>query len=232
MLGLNLERVKNYAISIELIHSYSLVHDDLPAMDNDDYRRGKLSTHKKFGEAMGILIGDALLNMSFDFLLKDEDCSLNALKASKKISELAGILGMIGGQVLDVDSTNLPIEENTLYDIYEKKTAGLIVASLVAPSLLAGGKYYTELYEIGKNVGFLFQITDDILDIESDLPVLGKKIGKDEEAGKITAINVFGIKKAKERAEYHYNIAKNLLLKIPSSDFLLFLLDKIYKRNK
>ena len=143
MLGLSCNDVKEFAVAIELIHSYSLVHDDLPAMDNDDYRRGKLSTHKKFGEANGILAGDALLNFAFEHCLSREDFTANHIKALKVLSEYAGASGMIAGQILDLQNEkNSTPDENTLYSIYYNKTAKLLTAPLLIASYVSGGKYY------------------------------------------------------------------------------------------
>ncbi len=232
LLKIPYKSVINYAIAIELIHSYSLVHDDLPALDNDDYRRGRLSTHKKFGEALGILIGDALLNMAFDFLLLNEDYSKNNLNAIRKVSTLAGIKGMISGQVLDIKSSENDLDENLLYEIYHKKTCNLILAPLLVPSILKESAFYSELESFGLNLGYLFQITDDILDVESNFETLGKTTGKDEKDKKLTAVKVFGIDGAKEKAKHHYNLAKGFLDKIPNSEFLSAFTEKIYLRKR
>lgn len=232
MLGKDKAAVKELATAIEFIHGYSLVHDDLPAMDNDDYRRGKLSTHKKFGEAAGILAGDALLNFAFETMLSEKKISADYISAMRLIAEYAGYSGMIGGQVLDLENEkNTSPTEQQLYEIYLNKTAKLISAPILAASLVCGGKYYVELKEYGYNLGVLFQITDDIMDAFGTFSEIGKTPRKDEKAGKLTAVKILGESGAKERAKTHYNRAKSVLAKIENSDFLSEFTDKVYKRQ-
>ncbi len=231
MLGGEISCAKNFALAIEFIHSYSLVHDDLPSMDNDDYRRGKLSTHKKFGEAYGVLAGDALLNFAFETCLSGEFGEREA-KAMRIIADFSGYRGMIAGQVLDLESEKLnEPDEKTLYDIYINKTSRLLTAPLLVASELCGGIYYSEFEEFGKNLGILFQITDDFLDAEGDFNTIGKTPNKDEKENKFTSIKVFGKDGAKLRAEKHYEGARKVLEKIPGSEFLSVFLDKIYMRK-
>lgn len=233
LLGLSFDDVKEFALAIEIIHSYSLVHDDLPAMDNDDYRRGKLSTHKKFGEANGILAGDALLNFAFELCLnKDGFNSLHA-RALLAIAKCAGYTGMIGGQVLDLLSNDNNLnEEKSLYEIIEKKTSQLLIAPIIVPSILSGNKYFSTLNEYGLHLGYLFQITDDILDVEGTLDSIGKTPLKDNEVNKLTAVKLLGLDGAKQRATFHYNKCKDLISNINSNWFLSEFTDKIYKRKK
>ena len=233
MLGGTIDSVKEFALAIEFIHSYSLVHDDLPAMDNDDYRRGKLSTHKKFGEDIGILAGDALLNYAFETALTKKDFSSADVSALKILSEYAGYSGMIGGQVLDLlgEKNSSPKEED-MYAIFLNKTAKLLTAPLLIASILNDGKYYDELKEYGYHIGILFQITDDILDVFSTLEELGKTPHKDESENKITAVKVFGIDGAKDKAEYHYKSAKEIIGRIDCKGFLTEFTDRIYFRKK
>ena len=227
--------VKNLALAIEFIHSYSLVHDDLPAMDNDDYRRGKLSTHKKFGEATGILAGDALLNFAFETILSDlpkENLLKGYLNAAALIAEYAGYGGMIGGQILDLQNeNNSSPTERELYDIYLNKTAKLISAPILAASRVNGDKYYEELKEYGYNFGIFFQITDDILDECGTLEQTGKTPHKDDAENKLTAIKIFGIEGAKQKAFTHYLKAKNIIEKIDGEGFLTEFTDRIYNRK-
>ena len=233
MLGVDLSEVKNYAVAIECIHSYSLVHDDLPSMDNDDYRRGKLSTHKKFGEANGILIGDALLNFAFELCLQPEFYNKNHADARRIIADFSGYRGMIKGQVLDLENEkNSNPTEEILYSIYKNKTGKLLTAPLLVSSAVSGGKYDELLEKFGYNLGALFQITDDIMDEEGSLDSIGKTPHKDKEADKLTAIKIFGLDGAKERAKHHYNECVACLNRIPNSEFLLAFTDKIYKRKK
>jgi geranylgeranyl diphosphate synthase type II len=232
-LGVPFESVKEYCVAIETIHSYSLVHDDLPAMDNDDYRRGKLSTHKKFGEANGILIGDALLNFAFEHALSSDNFNQNSLKAMRVLADFAGYRGMIGGQVYDLQSENKQdFSEKDLYLIYENKTAKLITAPLLIASELSGGLYKKELSDFGYNLGVLFQIIDDIMDVEGTLESIGKTPHKDEEENKLTSIKIFGLDGAKERAKMHYDACKKAISNIPDSWFLSQLADAMYVRRK
>ncbi len=233
MLGVEFNAVKEFAVAIECIHSYSLVHDDLPAMDNDDYRRGKFSTHKKFGEAFGILAGDALLNFAFEYVLcKNSFGELDA-KALSYLANCSGSLGMIAGQVLDLENekANL-VSEQVLYSIYENKTAKLIIAPIIIASILSGNKEYDKLYDFAYNLGVMFQIADDILDVEGDINTLGKTPNKDEQSGKLTAIKVFGLDGAKAKKTEHYNKCKCALSGINNNEFLISFTDAIYSRNK
>ena len=180
LLGVSKEEVLCFCIAIECIHTYSLIHDDLPAMDNDDLRRGKPTNHKVYGEAVAILAGDALLNFAFELLLRRVNDN-NSISASRLLALYAGSFGMIGGQSLDVLSENLPLSEKSeelLLKIHENKTGRLLSASVLVPSCLAGNRYFDELSSYGKNLGLLFQITDDILDYTSTPEVLGKSINK------------------------------------------------------
>ncbi len=233
MLGLPLERVKEFALAIEFIHSYSLIHDDLPCMDNDDYRRGKLSTHKKFGYAYGVLAGDALLNFAFEICLSKPSFDEYDLKALKVLAEFAGYSGMIGGQVLDIQNEKQDnLSQELLYDIYHNKTSKLITAPLLIASQIANGEYYNELSEFGFNLGALFQITDDILDEESSLLELGKSTYKDRQMDKFTSIKIFGLDGAKSKVLEHFNNCKSALENIPNNQFLLDFLAKIYNRKR
>lgn len=203
MLGVADADVLPYALSIEMIHTYSLIHDDLPAMDNDDFRRGKPSCHKQFGEAMAILAGDALLNQAFticfDSALKGERFAL----AAKLLSEFAGKDGMILGQAADLcySETGRDLHEEELVYIQENKTGKLLLAPVLIPSVLAGYKDYIRLEQYGKELGRLFQITDDILDVTGEFEELGKSVGKDESADKFTCVKLYGLSGAMLRAD-------------------------------
>ncbi len=233
MLGVDYEDIKELALAVELIHSYSLVHDDLPAMDNDDYRRGKFSTHKKFGEANGILIGDALLNYSFEQVLSKEQIFLKHIKALALLSKSAGYTGMIKGQVLDLQMEgSIDCNQEKLYEIIENKTAKLIIAPVLISSIMADNLYYKELEEFALNLGILFQITDDIMDEEGTLHSIGKTPHKDAEVDKLSSIKVFGLEGAKKRLHYHYDKCLTALGKIPNNEFLLEFTKKIYSRKK
>lgn len=232
-LGVDLECVKPFAIALEFIHSYSLVHDDLPCMDNDDYRRGKLSTHKKFGEAIGVLTGDALLSYAFELCLAKEDFTSCDAKALKVLADYSGYSGMITGQVLDLENEkNNLYTEQLLNDIYINKTSKLLTAPLLIASALSNGKHFEELKEFGFKLGLMFQICDDILDEEGALDSIGKTPHKDKEVDKLTSIKVYGLEGAKAKAKQYYNQCKELLGKIDNSLFLQEFLEKIYIRKK
>ena len=232
MLGVDFDKVKKFALSLECIHSYSLVHDDLPEMDNDDYRRGKLSTHKKFGQANGVLAGDALLNFAFEHCLLSDDFDKVDAKALAFLAECAGYRGMIAGQVKDLQMEKCKtFSKDDLYEIYKNKTAKLIIAPLVIPSILANSKYYDNLYEFGYNLGIMFQIVDDIMDVEGTFDSIGKTPHKDESVDKLTAIKIFGVEGAKNQAKLHYDLCLQALKDIPNNDFLLELTNAMFNRR-
>lgn len=196
--------VRPFMAAMEMIHTYSLVHDDLPAMDNDEYRRGKKTTHAVYGEAMGILAGDSLLNYAFETAAKAFDMepdNRNIGKAIQILATKAGIYGMVGGQVVDVQSEDSgDITKEKLDFIYRLKTGALIESSMLIGAVLAGATK-NEQNTIGKaatEVGLAFQIQDDILDVTSTLEVLGKPIGSDEKNHKATYVSFEGLEKAKE----------------------------------
>ena len=233
ILGVNVEKVLKFAVAIECIHSYSLIHDDLPAMDNDDFRRGKPSTHKQFGEAFAILAGDALLNFAFEYCLDTTEYSQQYALAMKVLAEYAGCSGMIAGQVLDLQNENNPnFNEQTLYSIYLNKTAKLITAPLLIASELANGKYKAELTDFGYKLGFMFQITDDIMDVEGTVESIGKTPNKDAEENKLTSIKVFGLDGAKDKNLSLYQDCINILDKINGSEFLKEFTMRMFKRKK
>lgn len=194
LLGVEHEKLLNFALALELIHTYSLIHDDLPEMDNDDFRRGKPSNHKVFGAGNAILAGDGLLNTAYSILFGECFKGNEYVSAAKYICDCAGINGMIAGQSADlVHENDDKIDEETLDFIYENKTAKLIMAAIVTPSILCGGKYYSELKLLARELGFLFQFTDDILDVEGSFENIGKSVGKDKEEGKYTGIRLYGL---------------------------------------
>lgn len=202
LIGVSYEKLIDFAVALEFIHTYSLIHDDLPEMDNDDYRRGKPSNHKVFGVGNAVLAGDGLLNTAYSILFGECYKGEAYVSASKFICDSAGIGGMIAGQSADLlYEKQQKISEEILNFIYENKTAKLITAATVTPSILSGGKYYSELLSFGRDLGFLFQITDDILDVEGDFDVLGKSIGKDEKEGKLTSIRLYGLDGSKLKAD-------------------------------
>ncbi|MBR5951753.1 MAG: polyprenyl synthetase family protein, partial [Pseudobutyrivibrio sp.] len=205
MFGGKSDVIEPFMAAIEMIHTYSLVHDDLPAMDNDMLRRGKPTTHATYGEAMGILTGDALLNYAFETALNAydaEDADVSAITSAMRIlARKAGVFGMIGGQVVDVMSEKhqLDIDEEKLHFIYELKTGALIEASMMIGAALAGAseEEITTVESVASMIGMAFQIQDDILDIEGDEAKLGKPIGSDERNEKSTYVTFAGIEKSK-----------------------------------
>ena len=197
--------IEPFMAAIEMIHTYSLIHDDLEAMDNDEYRRGQKTTHVVYGEAMAILAGDGLLNLAFEtaanaFLLVPGDTK--AEKAMLILGKKAGIYGMVGGQVADIEAEEAknPLTMEQLLFIHENKTAALIQSALMIGAALAGAgqKQIDEMERIGYLVGVAYQIEDDILDVTSTLEELGKPIGSDEKNHKTTYVTLVGIEKAKE----------------------------------
>lgn len=204
LFGGDMTLIEPFMAAIEMIHTYSLVHDDLPAMDNDEYRRGKRTTHAVYGETIGILTGDALLNYAFETatLAFDMEQNPNIGKALRILAVKSGVFGMVGGQVVDVESEkndHSPITREKLDFIYRLKTGALIEASMKIGAILAGASEEEQdiIEKIATKVGLAFQIQDDILDVTSTLEVLGKPIGSDEKNNKPTYVTFEGIEKAK-----------------------------------
>ena len=229
-----------FMAAIEMIHTYSLVHDDLPAMDNDMLRRGKPTTHAVYGEAMGVLAGDALLNYAFETALKAFDVEASnhkaIIKALRVLAKKAGIYGMIGGQVVDVESekNQLDITEEKINFIYELKTGALIEASMMIGAILAGAddNEINLIEQIASKIGMAFQIQDDILDIEGDEKVLGKPIGSDERNEKATYVTFAGIEKSKKEVKRLTDEAIGILKELPyENKFLEDLLSYLVYRD-
>lgn len=202
LLGVERAKLENFALALEFIHTYSLIHDDLPEMDNDDFRRGKPSNHKVYGAGNAVLAGDGLLNTAYSLLIGECFKGIEYISAAKYICDCAGIKGMIAGQSADLLHENDEIlNEGTLNFIYENKTAKLLTAALVSPGILCGGKYYSELTMLGRDLGYLFQLTDDILDVEGNFENLGKSVGKDGVEGKYTGVRLYGLDACKIKAD-------------------------------
>lgn len=224
------------ACAIEMIHTFSLIHDDLPAMDNDDFRRGKPSCHKAFGEAMAILAGDALSVLPFEIIADDSE--LNAEQKVKIISELAkavGKDGMIGGQVIDMENEERSdVSETELRNMYRNKTGQLIAVSCIMGGICAGAS--AEQLEIAAeyafNLGLAFQIIDDILDVTSSSEVLGKPVGSDEEENKTTFVTLYGVEKAQEIASQITAEALRQLDRTDNNEFLMKLTEMLLNRKK
>lgn len=231
----------NFALALEMIHTYSLIHDDLPAMDDDDFRRGKPTNHKVFGEGLAVLAGDGLLNSAFEKLL--EGCSLAqnktaALAAASHIARAAGVHGMIGGQVADMLSEGKGLAgdqaKEALAYIHAHKTGALLVTSVYAAACLADSPPQTleALKAYGENVGMAFQIVDDILDIVGDQAVLGKDIGSDAARGKLTYPALYGLDQSREMAKGHLDAARAALGHFEApSPFLMGLVDFLEHRQ-
>ena len=226
--------------AIEMIHTYSLVHDDLPAMDNDEYRRGRKTTHVVFGEGMAILAGDGLLNYAFETALKVFETDADKVRAAKAVSVLAkkaGIYGMIGGQTADIEAENMgdKVTEEQLLFIHEHKTAALIQASMMIGAILAGASdEQVELVEkAAYDIGVAFQIQDDILDVTSNLETLGKPIGSDEKNNKTTYVTLKGLEMAsKEQKELSAHAIALLQSLHMENDFLMELIKSLITRIK
>ncbi len=206
LFGGSSKAIEPFMAAIEMIHTYSLIHDDLPAMDNDDYRRGRKTTHVVYGEAMGILAGDALLNFAFETACKGlmaEPGNPNVAKAMQILAQKAGIYGMLGGQVVDVESEGLPLEREKLDFIYDLKTGALIESSMLIGAVLAGADEEVQnvILQVAGDIGLAFQIQDDILDVTSDIETLGKPIGSDEKNHKTTYVTIRGLEQAQKDVE-------------------------------
>lgn len=228
MFGGTSQAIGPFMVALEMIHTYSLVHDDLPAMDNDLYRRGKKTTHHVYGEAMGILAGDALLNYAYEtaaksFLLEPENVNIG--KALIKLSKKAGVYGMVGGQVVDVEAEKKQevITKEKLDFIHHNKTAALIEAALAVGAILSGASdtEVQKLELVARKIGLAFQIQDDILDVIGKEEVLGKPIGSDARNEKVTYVTYEGIEKSKEDVARLTDEALELLHSLGKEDSFL-----------
>nr|WP_246625081.1 farnesyl diphosphate synthase [Fictibacillus nanhaiensis] len=227
--------VLDAACAIEFVHTYSLIHDDLPSMDDDDYRRGKLTSHKVFGEAQAILAGDALLTESFSFITENEHLSSDQkVRIVSILSRAAGASGMVGGQVEDLEGENRELTLNELESIHEKKTGKMLECACLLGGVAANASLVElealQLY--ARHVGIAFQIQDDILDITGNQDELGKPIGSDVANMKTTYPKILGLEGAKQEMENHINLALEHLGKINrDTGILASIADYIIKRN-
>lgn len=233
--------IEPFMAAIEMIHTYSLVHDDLPAMDNDEYRRGKKTTHAVYGEAMGILAGDALLNMTYETAAKAFDMEVADARVARAFTVLAkkaGVYGMVGGQVVDVESEksdDCPITREKLDFIYRLKTGALIESSMMIGAILAGASSdeVSRVEQIAAKLGLAFQIQDDVLDVTSTLEVLGKPVGSDEKNNKATYVTFEGLDKAVSDVERISKEAEEQLDDLGYDDaFLKELFEYLIHREK
>ena len=219
-LGVDGEKFLRLSTSIEFIHTYSLIHDDLPAMDNDDYRRGKLTNHKVFGEALAILAGDALLTMAFEIIATDKNVDAETkVKIITEMSKAAGAEGMVGGQVIDMQSENKKIDIQTLKQMHAAKTGALFCAAIRSGAILAGADEK--------------QLADDILDVVGDEKTIGKPVGSDEKNHKSTYVTLGSLESAKALAQEAVDKAKASLVDFgENAEFLRALVDYLITRNK
>ena len=233
--GADPEKALPFACAVEMIHTYSLIHDDLPCMDDDDYRRGKPSCHVAFGEANALLAGDALLTLAFETAVKADVASENVVRAVKELSYSAGILGMVGGQVLDLQNENKALTLAELEQIHNLKTGELIRVACVLGCVAAGaGEEKIKSAEAyARGIGLTFQIVDDILDVTSDAETLGKPIGSDAENKKTTYVSLLGIEKSKEvAAELTQKAKEALAVYEENTEALSELADNLLIRKK
>ncbi len=238
MFGGRSEVIEPFMAAIEMIHTYSLVHDDLPAMDNDEYRRGKKTTHAQYGEAMGILAGDGLLNYAFETAAKAFELEPGNAQVGKALSVLAakaGIHGMLGGQCVDVESEGEPVTEDVLKFIYHLKTGALLESSMLIGAILAGATLSEQerVEQAAGELGLAFQIQDDILDVVSTTEKLGKPVGSDEKNHKTTWVTLFGVEQAgkdvEQLSEHSVALMDALVVK---NEFLTWLmLDLIHRKS-
>lgn len=238
MFGGRSKVIEPFMAAIEMIHTYSLVHDDLPAMDNDEYRRGKKTTHAQYGEAMGILAGDGLLNYAFETAARAfelEPANVQVGKALTVLATKAGIHGMLGGQCVDVESEGRPVTEETLRFIYHLKTGALLESSMMIGAILAGAtnSEQRKVEQAAGELGLAFQIQDDILDVVSTTENLGKPVGSDEKNHKTTWVTLFGIEQAKQEVQQLSQHSAALMDElVVKNEFLTRLMLELIHREK
>ncbi len=231
--GCNIDKSIYYAVALEFIHTYSLIHDDLPCMDNDDMRRGKPSCHVCFGEALALLAGDGLLTEGFGFLAKAPFDETFNVKAVDILSKECGIAGMVGGQVLDIKFDEKIPNDKEILKMYEMKTARLLISACKLGCLAGGAEkiYFERAEEFGYGLGIAFQIQDDILDIIGDNKKIGKPIGSDEKNRKNTYVSKVGLEKAKEQVVFYTEKALNVLNDFNNVAFIRQLTLKLLSRE-
>lgn len=229
--------IEPFVAAIEMIHNYSLIHDDLPAMDNDEYRRGRKTTHAVYGETMGILAGDALLNFAFETAARafDLEISPRTAKALQVLGHKAGIYGMVGGQTVDIQSEHRQVPLETIEFIHRNKTGALIEGSMLIGAILAGATPQQQeiIEQIAADVGFAFQIQDDILDVTSTMEILGKPVGSDDKNKKSTYVTLRGLDNARQEVVFLSNRAISALHALPCENpFLEALIKSLISRGK
>ena len=227
-----------FMAGMEMIHTHSLIHDDLPALDNDDYRRGRLTTHKVYGEAMGILSGVALLNYAYETMLLAFERTAypeRVIRGLSVMAEKTGIHGMLGGQSVDVENDGTPLTKEMLDYIYRNKTSALIEAAMMTGAILAGADENSVAIteEAAGKIGLAFQIQDDILDVTSTEEELGKPVHSDEKNNKVTYVTLFGIEEASRQVKELSEDAVSLLKGLnKNNEFLYLLVEKLINRRK
>ena len=227
-----------FMTGMEMIHTHSLIHDDLPALDNDDYRRGRLTTHKVYGEAMGILSGVALLNYAYETMLlafERTEYPERVIRGLSVMAEKTGIHGMLGGQSVDVENDGTPLTKEMLDYIYRNKTSALIEAAMMTGAILAGADENSVaiIEEAAGKIGLAFQIQDDILDVTSTEDELGKPVHSDEKNNKVTYVTLFGIEEASRQVKELSEDAVSLLKGLnKNNEFLYLLVEKLINRRK
>lgn len=230
--------IEPFMAAMEMIHTHSLIHDDLPALDNDDYRRGRLTTHKVYGEAMGVLGGVALLNYAYEVMISAFDQTWypgRAIKAMKVMAEKTGIYGMLGGQGVDVENDGKAVSKEVLDYIYENKTSALLEASMMTGAILAGAddEAVNVIQKAAKKIGLAFQIQDDILDVTGTDEELGKPVHSDEKNNKTTYVTLFGTEEASKKVAELSGEALALLSDLEEkNEFLCLLVENLVNRRK
>lgn len=221
------------ASALELVHTYSLIHDDLPCMDDDDFRRGRPSCHKQFGEALAVLAGDALNTLAFEVVIEHAVTPERAARAALVLAQATGTAGMVGGQVVDLLSERLPPERERVQWIHERKTGALLAASVRMGAISAGAppELESRLTDYGVRIGLAFQIVDDLLDEEGDAAQLGKTPGKDREQGKQTYPAAFGVEAARAEAARLLDEAAGIVDGLPGEALLVGLCDYLNRRR-
>ena len=234
------ELIRPFMAALEMIHTYSLIHDDLEAMDNDEYRRGKWTTHKKYGEAMGILAGDALLNYAYETAIQAFEAAsaenlAQTAEALRVLARKAGIYGMVGGQVVDVEKDGNFVDEDMLLYVYANKTSALLESCFMIGGILAGctADEVQTLEKSARKLGVAFQIQDDILDVIGDEQTLGKPVGSDERNEKTTYVSIHGLENAKEKVKQYTEQSIELLQAFDGDkEFLTGLMTWMIDRDK
>ena len=230
--------IEPFMAAMEMIHTHSLIHDDLPAIDNDDYRRGRLTTHKVYGEAMGVLGGVALLNYAYEVMLGAFDLASDpqkVIRACRIMAQKTGIYGMLGGQSVDVENDGRPMNKELLDYIYKNKTSALIEAAMMCGAVLAGAsdEEIRKTEQAAESIGIAFQIQDDILDVTSTSEELGKPVHSDEKNNKVTYVTLMGLEKAAQQVEELSDRAAAILESLEKkNEFLCLLVRQLVSRRK